>query len=113
MSNGFQFYEGTTSDSASTPKITVRKGGVLILTKAVVDMLGPAPSTDSVQGLVQAHIDEVNDTLARHETIKRFVTIDTPLTVENGLLTASLKTRRKKIYETFRTELEALYGEPA
>ena len=40
MSNGFQFYEGTTSDSATTPKITVRKGGVLILTKAAVDMLG-------------------------------------------------------------------------
>ncbi len=40
MSNGFQFYEGTKSDSATTPKITVRRGGVLILTKAAVDMLG-------------------------------------------------------------------------
>ncbi len=40
MSNGFQFYEGTTTDSATTPKITVRKGGVLILTKAAVEMLG-------------------------------------------------------------------------
>ncbi len=32
--------EGSTSDSATTPKITVRRGGVLILTKAAVDMLG-------------------------------------------------------------------------
>ncbi len=40
MSNGFQFYEGSTSDSATTPKITVRRGGVLILTKAAVEMLG-------------------------------------------------------------------------
>ena len=40
MSNGFQFYEGTKTDSATTPKITVRKGGVLILTKAAIDKLG-------------------------------------------------------------------------
>ena len=40
MSNGFQFYEGSTTDSATTPKITVRKSGVLILTQAAVAMLG-------------------------------------------------------------------------
>ena len=40
MSNGFLFFEGNTTESASTPKITVRKGGMLILTKAAIDMLG-------------------------------------------------------------------------
>ena len=40
MSTGFQFYEGTMTDSASSPKITVRRGGVLVLTSATVAMLG-------------------------------------------------------------------------
>jgi len=40
MANGFLFYEGNTTESASTPRITVRKGGVLVLTQAAVEMLG-------------------------------------------------------------------------
>ena len=37
---GFQFYEGTATESADVPRITVRKGGVLVLTRAAVQMLG-------------------------------------------------------------------------
>ena len=76
---------------------------------ALVDALGAAPSTDSVIGLLQSRIDHGNEQLARFETIKKFALIDAPLTVEGGLLTASLKIRRKKIYERFARELEALY----
>ncbi len=39
MSNGFDFYEGTTSENTA-PRITVRKGGQLVLTSGAVDMLG-------------------------------------------------------------------------
>ncbi len=39
MSNGFNFYEGNASEN-TTPKITVRKGGQLVLTSGAVDMLG-------------------------------------------------------------------------
>ncbi len=39
MSNGFDFYEGTASESTN-PRITVRKGGQLVLTSGAVDMLG-------------------------------------------------------------------------
>ena len=35
----FQFYEGTTSENTS-PRITVRKGGQLVLTRGAVEMLG-------------------------------------------------------------------------
>ena len=38
--NGFEFFEGTTTESSSTPKITVRKGGLLVLTQAAVAMMG-------------------------------------------------------------------------
>ena len=37
---GFHFYEGSTTDSATSARITVRKGGILVLTQATVEMLG-------------------------------------------------------------------------
>ncbi len=39
MSNGFEFYQGNASENTS-PRITVRKGGQLVLTSGAVAMLG-------------------------------------------------------------------------
>ena len=39
----FEFYQGTASES-TTPKITVRKGGQLVLTSGAVEMLGEGVS---------------------------------------------------------------------
>ncbi len=64
-----------------------------------------------LQQLVQAKVDAVNQTLARHETVKRFAIMTRPLTVEAGLLTPSLKVRRKAVYEAYRADFEALYAE--
>ncbi len=60
---------------------------------------------------VQDRIGAVNRELARHETIKHFCIADEPLTMEGGFLTPSLKVRRNRVYEHYRTELEALYTE--
>lgn len=68
-----------------------------------------ASGDDAVRALVQARIDKVNAELAHHETLKKFAVMSRPLTVQDGLLTATLKVRRKKVYEAFREELEALY----
>lgn len=61
------------------------------------------------QETVQARVDAVNAQLARYETIKRFVVIEEPLSVEGGLLTPTLKIKRKKIYERYRDAFEAMY----
>jgi long-chain acyl-CoA synthetase len=61
--------------------------------------------------LVQEKITKVNEGLASYESIKKFVIMNEPLTVETGLLTASFKVRRKKVYEAFKPEFEALYTE--
>jgi long-chain acyl-CoA synthetase len=65
---------------------------------------------EAVRALVQQRIDKVNGSLASYETIKRFCVMSRPLTVEGGLLTPTLKVRRKKVYEAFGAELEALYA---
>ncbi len=62
---------------------------------------------------IEALREQVNAALARFEQIKRVHVFDEPLTVEAGLLTASLKLRRKRVYEVFRAQLEALYDEGA
>jgi long-chain acyl-CoA synthetase len=64
---------------------------------------------EAAAALVQERIDKVNAELAHHETIKKFALMPRPLTVQNGLLTATLKVRRKKVYEAFREDFEALY----
>jgi len=63
----------------------------------------------SLRAEVQKRVDAVNKDLASYETIKRFAIVREPLTVEAGLLTASLKVRRKKVYEKFKTVFESLY----
>jgi long-chain acyl-CoA synthetase len=59
--------------------------------------------------LVQERVDRVNAQLANYESIKKFVVMPAALTVEGGLLTASLKVRRKKVYEAFKAQFEGLY----
>ncbi len=61
------------------------------------------------RALVQTRIDQVNAQLASFESIKKFTIIDSPITVESGLLTSTLKVRRKEVYKQHGARLEALY----
>ena len=54
---------------------------------------------------MQQRIDKVNAQLASYETIKSSRSWTRPLTVEGGMLTPTLKVRRKKVYEAFGAEL--------
>ncbi|HUH01772.1 MAG TPA: AMP-binding protein [Kofleriaceae bacterium] len=68
-----------------------------------------APGVSLARAEIEARIARVNAGLARHETIKKLFVAERPLTVEDGLLTASLKLRRKHVYAAFEPEFEALY----
>ena len=71
-----------------------------------VDEGGRAEAT---QKLVEERIAKVNAQLASYETLKKFAIIEAPLTIQDGLLTTTLKVRRKKVYEHFKDVLEGLY----
>jgi long-chain acyl-CoA synthetase len=60
--------------------------------------------------LAATRVDEINQRLARHETIKRHFIAERPLSVDDGTLTSSLKLRRKVVYDRWRDQFEALYG---
>ena len=67
------------------------------------------PQSDAVRKAIQAHVDEVNDGLAQYETIKYF-TVVPAMTVEGGLLTASLKVKRKVVFDRYADEIDAMYS---
>lgn len=63
------------------------------------------------EALVSALESDVNKHLASYEKIRKFVVISQPFTVENGLVTPTLKIRRKEIEQKYSNEIEALYQE--
>lgn len=70
-------------------------------------------SEEARRALVQRRIDRVNAELASYETIKKFALIDEPLSVEGGLLTPTLKPKRKQILARYADRIDALYAEQA
>ena len=91
--------------------------GVWLNDEAVRAHLGdqhePAEFRSAQRALVRQRIEHANAELASYETIKRFEIMPRPLDVEGGLLTATLKVRRKRVYEAFREQFEGMYREPA
>lgn len=67
-------------------------------------------SSEAVKSLVDQQVAAVNNDLASFETIKKVWINPEPLTVEDNLLTASFKPRRKAIYERYGAQMEALYA---
>ncbi len=58
---------------------------------------------------ISAHIDRINAELASFETIKKFHIANQDPSVENSMLTPSMKIKRNAVAEAFKKELEALY----
>ncbi|ACY17170.1 AMP-dependent synthetase/ligase [Haliangium ochraceum] len=69
----------------------------------------PRNDSQALRAAVQSAIDEVNQHLARAETIKTFTIIDEPFTAENGLLSPTLKLRRNAVHERYAREIGAMY----
>jgi long-chain acyl-CoA synthetase len=67
------------------------------------------PNSEAVRSAIQAHIDQVNTTLSSYETIKYFRIVP-PMTVESGLLTASLKVKRKVVYARYEDLIDNMYN---
>lgn len=73
---------------------------------------GIPPEGAAVLAAVQVHVDEVNQALASFETIKRVRVMPEPWTVDNGVLTASLKVKRSVVEARYVAIIEEMYGKP-
>jgi long-chain acyl-CoA synthetase len=70
---------------------------------------GTSPSPEAMQALLWKRVERVNAELASYESIKKIVVMDEPLSVEGGLLTPTLKVKRKAVYERYGKTFAALY----
>ncbi|MFE2280381.1 AMP-dependent synthetase/ligase [Streptomyces sp. NPDC059454] len=59
---------------------------------------------------VQKAVDYANEAVSRAESIRAFTLIEGEFTEENGLLTPSLKVKRRAAQEAYADEIEALYS---
>lgn len=64
----------------------------------------------AVQRALQAAVDRVNADLSVTEKVRRITVTPDAFTVDNEMLTPSMKIRRHKIREVYGAKLDALYG---
>ena len=58
---------------------------------------------------ISIEIEMINKNLSKIEKIKKFFVIKDQFTIENGLMTPTLKLKRYKIIEKYKSEIEKLY----
>jgi len=64
-----------------------------------------------VQMLYEELVQEVNQNLARFETLKKVILVPDEFSAENGALTPSLKLRRRVVYDRYQKQIDALYAQ--
>jgi len=64
---------------------------------------------DKNNSTIGSIIENLNKNLSIIEKIKKFKLIDDEFTIDNGLMTPTLKLKRKKIVEKYKQDLEKLY----
>ena len=58
---------------------------------------------------IQKEIDKINKNFSKIEKIKKFVIIKDQFTIENNMMTPTLKLKRYKIIKNYKTEIEKLF----
>ena len=58
---------------------------------------------------IEFYLENLNKNLSSVEKVKKFKLIKEEFTIENGMLTPTLKLKRKKILEKYKEDLEKLY----
>ena len=64
-----------------------------------------------MQGLYEEIVEGVNQNLARFEKLKRVMLVADEFTAENGVLTPTLKLKRRIIEERYRQQIDELYAQ--
>lgn len=64
-----------------------------------------------VRALYEAAVEEINQNLARFEKLKRVIVVADEFSPENGILTPTLKLRRRVVEERYRQQIEELYSQ--
>ena len=75
------------------------------------DVTEPFSDDPKVNELIQKEVDKVNKDLSPWETVKKFVLLNDPLTIESGELTPTMKVKRSVVREKYKKEIDSIYPE--
>jgi long-subunit acyl-CoA synthetase (AMP-forming) len=70
-----------------------------------------ASECDTFRAYIQKQLDGVNATLARVQTIKKFVLLPEELSIEGGELTPTMKLKRRIVNEKYAAKIESMYAD--
>jgi long-chain acyl-CoA synthetase len=83
---------------------------LLVPNMQVIEKAHGKQSEESLRKLLEAEVANTNRSLSKHEEIKKFAIIREEFTVDNGLLTPTLKIRRNQVAERYQREIAELYA---
>jgi long-chain acyl-CoA synthetase len=66
-------------------------------------------ANDKIYELIENAVKNANAKLAKYETLKKFVVSDVEFTQENGMLTPTLKVKRKIVNQFFAAKVDSMY----
>ena len=78
--------------------------------KYLVALIVPNKEFSREKEKINKVIENINNKLTLVEKIKKIQLIDENFSIENGLLTPTMKVKRKKVTEKYKNKLENLYS---
>jgi long-chain acyl-CoA synthetase len=64
---------------------------------------------DDVRELISKNVDALQKELASYERVRRFALLAEPFTIENGMMTPTLKVKRKEAETRYKELIDSLY----
>jgi len=99
------------SENADLEQVCVVGDGIpQPIALVVVSDSGAAKSSAEVDNGILETLERVNPTLDHHEQVKKVVVVNEPWTVENELLTPTMKIKRNPIEKIYRGRYEEWYN---
>ena len=89
--------------------IVVGEGRPFVSALITLDPSAAGLDNAYLESELQNAVDDANSLVSRAESIREFRILPRDFTVDNGLLTPSLKLKRAAIGEEFRVEIESIY----
>jgi long-chain acyl-CoA synthetase len=75
-----------------------------------IELTEPLERDKLVKELINKHVEQLNQELSSFESIKKFSILEQDFTIENSLLTPTLKLKRKAVVERYKDKIEGLYS---
>lgn len=85
--------------------------GMVLLSEQGRKQVKDAGMRDEIQSTLAAHLERTNAGLDQHEHLEKIVVIGDDWTIENGMLTPTMKLKRGAIEERYKPRVEGWYAE--